>query len=967
VNTTTHPKQPLLLAAVGVVLALVATLFAATPASAAGTSTMSGIVRGNEVPLSNALVVAYAYDVEGEHVSTTTTRTDSLGGFSFVNLEAGYYEVTASDESGPFASTAWNNVNPYYWGDLIALDPDESVDGIDFTLPLAGVLQGSATAPGLTSTWYQDAFAELLIFDGETSSWVSPGEYAAVSASGEFEFADLFPDIYRVRVAYAGAQGRTTVTSSSLTVEAGATTSALLTLSSTTPWVLPSIIGDPRVGSPSSLNLGSWSQATDLTYAWLTCEGQVSAQFEPGTLGCYGGGSGGTNWNPTFVPGPAGEGNWILASVSGFFEGYGRITATTATRKVEPAAVNPSPPVFHVSPSIVHGDAAIGSNWVFDVGGFGGYPYPTATYGWVRCNQPIAAAFATLPAGCTVIAGANETSYLSTAADAGKYLSGMVTLTNAYGTVRRGAPTTVATEGPFPPANTVAPTVMGNTAVGSTWSVNKGTWTGTPAPTIVQAWLRCNQPVTTNVVAVPAGCVATGARGTTYVSTSSDAGKYITAQVAGVNSAGTTNIVALTTVATAGPVVPAATVKPTVTGNASVGSTWTLNTGTWSGSPTTIVQAWLRCNAPVTTNVAAVPAGCVATGARGTTYVSTSYDAGKYITAQVAGINSAGTTNVVALTTVATTGPTIPAATVKPTVSGSAAVGSTWTLNTGTWSGSPTKIVHAWLRCNAPVTSYVVAVPAGCVATGAKGTTYVSTSYDAGKHITAQVAAINAAGTTNVVALTTVATTGPTVPAATVKPTVSGSAAVGSTWTLNTGTWSGSPTKIVQAWLLCNAPVATNVVAVPAGCVATGARGTTYISTSYDAGKYITAQVAAINAAGTTNVVALTTVATTGPMAPAATVAPTVTGNAAIGSTWTLTTGTWSGSPTKIIQAWLRCTSPVTTNVVAVPAGCVATGAKGTTYISTSSDAGKYITAQVAAYNAVGVTNIVALTTVTTE
>jgi hypothetical protein len=258
-------------------------------------------------------------------------------------------------------------------------------------------------------------------------------------------------------------------------------------------------------------------------------------------------------------------------------------------------------------------------------------------------------------------------------------------------------------------------------------------------------------------------------------------------------------------------------------------------------------------------------------------------------------------------------------------------------------------------------------VPAGCVATGARGTTYVSTSYDAGKYITAQVAAINSAGTTNIVALTTVATTGPTVPAATVKPTVSGSAAVGSTWTLNTGTWSGSPTKIVQAWLRCNAPVATNVVAVPAGCVATGARGTTYISTSYDAGKYITAQVAAINAAGTTNVVALTTVATTGPMAPAATVAPTVTGNAAIGSTWTLTTGTWSGSPTKIIQAWLRCTSPVTTNVVAVPAGCVATGAKGTTYISTSSDVGKYITAQVAAFNAVGVTNIVALTTVTTE
>jgi uncharacterized protein YkwD len=403
---------------------------------------------------------------------------------------------------------------------------------------------------------------------------------------------------------------------------------------------------------------------------------------------------------------------------------------------------------------------------------------------------------------------------------------------------------------------------------------------------------------------------------------------------------------------------------PTVTGNAAVGSTWTLNTGTWSGTPTKVVQAWLRCNQPVGSNVVAVPVGCVAiSGATGTKYVSTIYDAGKYITAQVAAINLAGATNIVALSSVATTGPTIPAATVKPTVTGNAKVGSTWTLNTGTWSGSPTKIVQAWLRCNAPVTSYVVAVPAGCVATGARGTSYVSTSYDAGKYITAQVAAINAAGATNIVALGSVATTGPTVPAATVKPTVTGNAKVGSTWTLNTGTWSGSPTKIVQAWLRCNAPVTSYVVAVPAGCVATGARGTSYVSTSYDAGKYITAQVAAINAAGATNIVALSTVATTGPTAPVATVAPTVTGNAAIGSTWTLDTGTWSGSPTKIIQAWLRCSAPVTSNVVAVPAGCVATGVTGTSYLSTSSDAGKYITAQVAAFNAAGVTNIVAVTT----
>jgi hypothetical protein len=76
-------------------------------------------------------------------------------------------------------------------------------------------------------------------------------------------------------------------------------------------------------------------------------------------------------------------------------------------------------------------------------------------------------------------------------------------------------------------------------------------WSGTPVPRIVQAWLRCDQPIVGSFSAVPAGCVAiSGATGLTYVSTVADAGKYLTAQVAGINSAGVTNTVAFTTIAT---------------------------------------------------------------------------------------------------------------------------------------------------------------------------------------------------------------------------------------------------------------------------------------------------------------------------------------------------------------------------------------------------------------------------------
>jgi hypothetical protein len=66
-----------------------------------------------------------------------------------------------------------------------------------------------------------------------------------------------------------------------------------------------------------------------------------------------------------------------------------------------------------------------------------------------------------------------------------------------------------------------------------------GTWTGTPAPSYVQAWLRCTSPVTTTFTTVPAGCTAiSGASATTYVATAADAGKYLTAQVAGINPSG---------------------------------------------------------------------------------------------------------------------------------------------------------------------------------------------------------------------------------------------------------------------------------------------------------------------------------------------------------------------------------------------------------------------------------------------
>jgi hypothetical protein len=958
VVTTTHPKRPAVLAVIAALIGVAASLVVAPPAHATGIVTISGrLVTAAATPVGAGDVEVFYQSLIGDgawsdEASGGVTAAD--GTFAIPDLDLGTYRLRLDYRgSGDYldgwyrrdgqvvvaaiadATAFWDRGFSWTTGDIRLLRPTAQQGRV--TLPSGDPASARVTAARL---------------DPATGEWMTAGS-GTTNGSGDYTIPGLLNDYYRLSVEYLGA-GYFTQSSTVVGVLPGTRNFALV---ATKFNVSGRITGLSASGSVVPLEgFGVFAHDPGSNATWGTvrtdADGRYTIALPAGSylvhasdplpvdsddyVGTwYGGAPQQADAAPVVVGGADVAGVDILlpagASISGTVDVAERYAGATTLRV---SLWDQNPPVG----SPIHDTV-----WVAPGDSYAFVGLPAGTYRvqvfiqegltgtveeWWRGSdgegdsEVIVVTRGQQATGYDVVVGA--------AYDAGREIDDRYAeLGGASGAL--GAPT-----GPY----TGSGERMFRAFAGGTIyaSRDQGTWV-VPAGPVLNAYLAAGGPTSTFGWPTAAQDCAGG---------------VCTQEFEGGTLPRTK---------------PVNTVVPTVSsGSTAVGAVSTVDRGTWKGGPTpTIVQAWLRCNAPVTTNVAAVPAGCVATGARGTTYVSTSYDAGKYITAQVAGINSVGTTNVVALTTVATTGPTIPAATVKPTVSGNAAVGSTWTLNTGTWSGSPTKIVQAWLRCTAPVATNVVAVPAGCVATGARGTTYVSTSYDAGKYITAQVAAINAAGTTNVVALTTVATTGPTVPAATVKPTVSGSAAVGSTWTLNTGTWSGSPTKIVQAWLRCTAPVTTNVVAVPPGCVATGARGTTYVSTSYDAGKYITAQVAAINAAGTTNIVALTTVATTGPMAPAATVAPTVTGNAAIGSTWTLNTGTWSGSPTKIIQAWLRCTAPVTTNVVAVPAGCVATGAKGTTYVSTSSDAGKYITAQVAAYNAVGVTNIVALTTVTTQ
>jgi hypothetical protein len=112
------------------------------------------------------------------------------------------------------------------------------------------------------------------------------------------------------------------------------------------------------------------------------------------------------------------------------------------------------------------------------------------------------------------------------------------------------------------------------------------------------------------------------------------------------------------------------TVAPAITGTATVGSTLTASTGTWTGGSVTFAYQWYRGDEPIN-------------GATSSTYVLTANDINSTITCKVDGDNVAGgdTIPTAATATVAPGG----ADPLAPTITGTVQVGQVLTVG-GTWS-----------------------------------------------------------------------------------------------------------------------------------------------------------------------------------------------------------------------------------------------------------------------------------------
>jgi hypothetical protein len=557
-------------------------------------------------------------------------------------------------------------------------------------------------------------------------------------------------------------------------------------------------------------------------------------------------------------------------------------------------------PVNTTAPSIT-GDTAVGATLTAHRGQWDHEP-SMFDYEWERCDADLE--------DCLPI-DEDGTTYVTTSDDAGYRIRVTVSATNSIGSTDAVAP---ATELIGLPRVIDLPAVTGPIAVGGTMTVSNGTWSG--SPTFTYQWMRCD--------AAAWNCTAiSGQQGATYESTSDDAGHKLRVNVTATNTVGSVTKLALSNGTVVGG--PSSIDAPAVTGPATMGATLNVSTGTWTGSPTSYAYQWVRCDAS--------GANCTPiSGAQSTTYVTAIEDAGHRIRVNVTASNAVGSNTRQATSNGAIIG--APGSLVAPGVSGPATIGATLSVSTGTWTGSPTSYAYQWLRCDSSGSD--------CTQIGgAHATTYETTNDDFGHKVRVNVSASNAYGTTTRLSTSNGSVTG--VPGSLDAPAVNGPAMSGATLNVTTGTWSGSPTSYAYQWTRCGSD-GSDCVPID------GADTSTYVATTSDRGHRLRVIVTATNAIGSGTRLSFSNgvIGPTGALgSPEPIDPPAVSGEATIGATLSVSTGTWSDSPTSFAYQWMRC--------AADGSGCTAiSGEQGSTYETTNDDFGYKIRVEVTASNATG-------------
>jgi hypothetical protein len=232
--------------------------------------------------------------------------------------------------------------------------------------------------------------------------------------------------VYTPVAADAGATLEVTVTATGPGGSGQATSNATATVTEAPQnTAVPTISGSAVQGKTLTASPGGWAAypAPAYSYQWQRCNqsGGSCANISAATAS-------------TYVLQRTDMANTVRVAVTAANNVGTPSSAASAT-----TATVAGPPV-NTSVPLVSGTTTQGNTLTTTSGAWTGYPTPTYTYQWRRCN--------TLGEACTAISGATSTTYTLTSADVGFTLRAYVTAANTAGSVlARSAQTAVIQPG----------------------------------------------------------------------------------------------------------------------------------------------------------------------------------------------------------------------------------------------------------------------------------------------------------------------------------------------------------------------------------------------------------------------------------------------------------------------------------------------------------------------------------------
>lgn len=476
--------------------------------------------------------IPYAFEFYGTEYESVIVSSNGLLGFSSADSIATFENVTIPTAAAP------NGIVAVFWDDLMQMggatirvetvgDPGTRTT----TITWSGMRHyAERTNPSATVTFQ----AQLSESDGRVrlnyQDVVFVGGSAAVDngRSATIGLEDESGDI-ATRIAFGGSPLIANLTSYECTPPQPPSSPANI--------LVPSIVGDIVVGATLRYEGGTFAGFPQPTVAptWYRCIEAADGAPDAVPDGC------------TLISSRATY--KVVVEDSGFALRVGVRATNAVGSAMQLSAARGVPlvaPVLRSAPSL-SGTARTGSIISTSLGTWTVAGTEHALQ-WYACTTQDRRT-TSLPAGCSAIAGATDTTFSVGPAQLGRYLRVSVVATNTAGSTTTYSPTSALVEAPpAAPTATRMPTISGTVRVGRALTARTGTWTPNSGISYAYQWYRCAIGASARAGTPADGCAAIGgASMARYTVQSADVGYYLQVMVTATNSGGSSTAISATT------------------------------------------------------------------------------------------------------------------------------------------------------------------------------------------------------------------------------------------------------------------------------------------------------------------------------------------------------------------------------------------------------------------------------------